>query len=308
MDKVSERSDKRSLFAVNLALIANTGLAVLKTSFGILGHSPALLADGINSTSDVAYGVIVKIFFKKANKPADEEHPFGHRQFESIAALIVGAFVLTTAVAIFWDAVNDIFDLLSGKTEYIKASLGAQIVALFTVGLKILLSLKTRSISKQTGNIAVRALAFDHRNDVFSAAAASVGIFLARAGLPWFDPLAGALVAIVIFRTGIGILSDSSEDLMDAVPTAELKKKIQTIASGTPGVLAVEEMKAHRFGPYITINLTIAVEGVLTVAEGDAISAKLERALYRRIELLKSVHIHYHPLSAKTVKPEALEG
>ena len=68
MSRALESSDKRSLFAVNLALIANTGLAALKTSFGILGHSPALLADGINSTSDVAYGVIVKIFFKKANK------------------------------------------------------------------------------------------------------------------------------------------------------------------------------------------------------------------------------------------------
>ncbi|MCK7481890.1 MAG: cation transporter [Candidatus Moduliflexus flocculans] len=78
-----------------------------------MGHSPALLADGINSTSDVAYGIIVKVFIRKARKPADDEHPYGHRQLESIAAVVVGAFVLTTAVAIFWDAINRVYDLLA---------------------------------------------------------------------------------------------------------------------------------------------------------------------------------------------------
>ena len=118
MERPSEHSDKRNLHAVNLALLANAGLAALKTAIGILGHSPALLADGINSTSDVAYGIIVKVFIRMARKPADDEHPYGHRQLESIAALIVGAFVLTTAVAIFWDAINRVYDLLSSGTAF----------------------------------------------------------------------------------------------------------------------------------------------------------------------------------------------
>ncbi len=122
MDRASERSDKRNLRAVNLALLANAGLAALKTAIGILGHSPALLADGINSTSDVAYGIIVKIFIRMARKPADDAHPYGHRQLESIAALIIGAFVLTTAVAIFWDAVNRVYDLISAGTAIAGAS------------------------------------------------------------------------------------------------------------------------------------------------------------------------------------------
>jgi cation diffusion facilitator family transporter len=296
MNGASEHSDKRSLQAVNLALLANAGLATLKTAFGILGHSPALLADGINSTSDVAYGIIVKVFIRLARKPADDEHPYGHRQLESIAALIVGAFVLTTAVAIFWDAVNEVYDLVSGGPASLRASLGAQLVALFTVGLKIWLSGKTRRIGRQTGNPAVLALAYDHRNDIFAAGAAGLGIFLSRAGYPWFDPLAGALVALVILRTGLALLSESSRDLMDAVPTAELRKKVEAAAAGTPGILKVEEMRAHRFGQSIVINLTIAVDGAMTVAEGDAVSARLEQALHRDIELLGRVHVHYHPL------------
>jgi cation diffusion facilitator family transporter len=299
MKRTSEHSDKRSLHAVSLALFANAGLAALKTAVGILGHSPALLADGINSTSDVAYGIIVKVFIRLAHKPADVEHPYGHRQLESIAALIVGAFVLTTAVAIFWETANEVYDLFSGEAASFRASAGAQLAALFTVGLKIWLSWKTRRIARQTGNPAVRALAYDHRNDVFSAAAASFGIFLARGGYPWFDPLAGALVALVIFRTGLEILRESSGDLMDTVPTAELRKKVDASVAGTPGVLAVEEMQAHRFGPYIVMNLTIAVDGAMTVAEGDAISARLECALQRDIDLLERVYVHYHPLSER---------
>ena len=298
MDGTPAHSDKRNVQAVNLALLANAGLAALKTSIGILGHSPALLADGINSTSDVAYGIIVKVFIRRARKPADDEHPYGHRQLESIAALIVGAFVLTTAVAIFWDAVNRVYDLLSSGTALAGATGAAQFAALFTVVLKVYLSWKTRRIGRQTGNPVVLAIAYDHRNDIFSAAAASIGIFLARHGYPWFDPLAGALVALVILRTGLGILRQSSGDLMDTVPTAELRKKVEASVAGTPGVLAVQEMQAHRFGPYIVINLTIAVDGTMSVAEGDAISSRVERALHRDIDLLRHVHVHYHPLSS----------
>jgi cation diffusion facilitator family transporter len=297
MKEASALSDKRNLQAVNLALFANAGLAALKTTIGILGHSSALLADGINSTSDVAYGIIVKVFIRQARKPADDEHPYGHRQLESIAAVIIGAFVMTTAVAIFWDSANKVYDLLTAEAASPRASLGALVAALFTVGLKIWLTWKTRRIARQTGNPAVQALAFDHRNDVFSAAAASLGILLSLSGAPWFDPLAGALVALLILRTGVGILRESSGDLMDTVPAAELRKTVEAAAAATPGILAVEEMKAHRFGPYIVLNLTIAVDGALTVAEGDAVSARLERSLHKDIDLLARVHVHFHPPS-----------
>ena len=113
----SETRERKGILAVNIGLGANTLLAALKTSMGILGHSPALLAEGVNSTSDVAYYIVVSVFVRLAGKPADDEHPYGHSQMESIAALIVGAFVMTTGIAIFWDAVNRVFDLLSGRGE-----------------------------------------------------------------------------------------------------------------------------------------------------------------------------------------------
>ena len=97
---MTHERDRKSLWAVNLGLGINILLSFIKTLFGVLGHSPALLAEGINSISDVAYYVVAGIFVRLANKPADDEHPYGHRQLERIASLIVGAFVVATAVAV----------------------------------------------------------------------------------------------------------------------------------------------------------------------------------------------------------------
>lgn len=281
--------------AVNLGLAANVLLSALKTTIGIIGHSPALLADGINSTSDTAYYILVRVFMGLARKPADEEHPYGHRQMESIAALVVGAFVLTTAVAIFWDSVNKVYDLWSGTEDTAGASYWAAVVAVLTVAAKFVLTAVTQRLGRQTGNPTVVALARDHRNDIFAASAATVGIVLGRMGYPWVDPLAGAIVALVILRTGVEILREASSDLMDAVPSRELHARIVEVLAGVPGVVQVEETQAHRFGPYWVVNLTIGVDGAVSLAEGDRIAAEAEHILCREIDLLKRVHVHYHP-------------
>lgn len=280
---------------VNLGLLWNVFLAAGKTTMGIVGHSTALLSDGINSTSDVAYYIVVKIFMRLAGQPPDPEHPYGHQQMESIAALTVGSFVITTAIAIFWTAVNNVFDLLKSKGDAQSASLGALEVALFTVAVKVVLTVYTRAVGVKTGNLAIKALAFDHRNDVFSALAASVGIFLARRGHPWVDPLAGALVALLILRTGIGILRQSTDDLMDSVPSDFLDRRIRAILKNLPDIRSIEEIHAHRFGPYFVINLTIGIDGSLDVQSGDAIATRVEQLLAEHIELVRRVYVHYHP-------------
>src|SRR5512141_1084358 len=246
--------DRKSLWAVNLGLGINIILSAVKTIFGVLSHSPALLAEGINSISDVAYYVVASIFVRLANKPADTEHPYGHRQLESIASLVVGAFVVATAVKVFWDSVDKIWDLLDGELSSLGAHPFALWVALGTVAIKIVLFLYVRKLGRETRNPVVEALAYDHRNDIFSASAASIGIFLGQRVLPWVDPLAGALVALLILRTGIFILRESSTQLMDNVPSRELAKQIQTVLSKLNGVKQLEELQAHRFGQHLVVN------------------------------------------------------
>ncbi|MFC1960793.1 cation diffusion facilitator family transporter [Chloroflexota bacterium] len=281
--------------AVGIGLVVNIILAGLKTSIGIIGHSPALLADGINSTVDVAYYVVVGFFIRVARQPPDEEHPYGHRQFESIAGIAVGAFVITTGITIFWNATNTIFELVTGTTDFSGASQLALWVALLTVAIKLILTAYTRRIGRQTKSSTVMALAYDHRNDVFSALAATVGILLGRMGYFWVDPLAGAIVALVILRTGIEIIMEASGDLITPNPSNELTSEITTLLTSIHGVQQVEELYVQHFGPYMTVDVTIGVDGNLTVTEGHRIASLVEKTLYDNILMMRRVHVHYHP-------------
>ncbi len=291
--------DKITGFSINLGLISNILLSAIKTFFGIVGHSSALLADGINSTSDVVYYIAVKIFINQAKKPADAKHPYGHRQLESISAIVVGAFVLTTGVAIFWAAVNRVYDILSGQRSAEIISLFALIAAFFTFVLKIYLYLLTKHNHKKTQNPTLRALANDHLNDILASLAVVIGIIFGRLGFRWMDPLAGGIVAIFILRTGITIIMDSSAELMDTFPDETFKEEVKNLALSVEGVMQVDDLGAHRFGPYFIVNISIAVDGAISIDSGHEIADKVEQKLKTNFSgSLRKVHVHYHPLDA----------
>lgn len=291
-----DQRQRRGILAVHTGLAANTLLAILKTGVGIAGHSPALLADGINSTSDVAYGVVVSIFMRLSSKPADDEHPYGHDRLESIAAVVIGAFVITTAISIFWAAIDNIYDLYLGRSDFSGASVYALWIALLTVIAKIVLAIWTRGIGAQTQNSAVTALAADHRNDIFSAMAVTVGIVFGRMGYLWIDPLAGGLVSLIILKTGIDIIRQSAADLMDTLPGRQLSRQIVELLNQVPGVKAIEDIHGHRFGQFLVVNITVGVDPDITVAEGDRIATQVETVLMEQIDFMRRVFVHYHPL------------
>ncbi len=281
---------------VNVGLACNILLAIMKTVVGITGASAGLLADGINSSADVVYYLVVKVFMKISVKPADRQHPYGHNQMESIAALVVGSFVITTAIGIFWKSIGDayrIFQLDSAETA--AASRHTLTVALATIIIKLGLSRITRRVGERNGHTAVIALARDHRNDIFSAVAVAVGIVFSHHGLRWMDPMAGALVAVIILFTGIDILRKSSSELMDTLPDRMLNMKIREAIAPVAAVKTIEEVRAHRFGPYYAINLTIGIDGKLSVAQGDSIASDVEKRVTRVVGLVRRVYIHYHP-------------
>lgn len=292
----SHQRERSSLAAVDLALGANALLALLKSVVGVVGNSPALLADGINSVSDVVYSVVVRVLMVLARKPADAEHPYGHERLESIGALAVGCFVLATGIGVLLNALHRVWELSAGVSSFSGARSYALWVALFTIVLKLALWTYTARVSRSTSNPAVGALTLDHRNDVLAASAAALGIGLGRAGLPWVDPAAAALVALVILRTGLEILRESSDDLMGSQPGQQMGRQLRAWLAEVPGVREVQEVRAHSFGPYLVLNVTIGIDGTQSVASGDAIADEVERVLLQRLEFLRAVHVHYHPV------------
>jgi cation diffusion facilitator family transporter len=292
------RRQKQANFVVNLGLAFNALLAAGKLGGGIVGHSQALLADGVNSFSDVAYFLIIKIFVKLSGKPADVEHPYGHFQYETIAALVVGAFVITTAAAIFWDSVNAAVDLFMRQAEMKAVRALALYIILGTIALKIGLMLQARAVGLATKNPAITAIARDHRNDLFASVGATAGILFSILGYAWADPLMGAVVALIVAKTGFDILRESAGELMDNVPGEELSRQIESALSDLSVVKRVEEIHAHRFGPYLVVNITICIEGSLNVYEADRVAESAERKLLESIDMLRKVYVHIHPADA----------
>jgi cation diffusion facilitator family transporter len=282
-------------FVVNIGLFFNAILAVVKVFAGILGHSQGLLADGINSVSDVIYFIVVKIFVRLSGKPADSEHPYGHHQLESIAALVVGAFVITTGAAIFWNSVNAAFDFFVGSGSQQKVPAFTLVVSLATIVAKVFLMLHANRISQKTRNLAITALARDHRNDIFASTGAAVGISFSLMGIAWVDPVAGAVVAVIVAKTGLDILREASSDLMDNVPSKAVADQIHDLLHGVGAIEAIDDIHAHRFGPYLVVNLTICIDGNLTVRQGNEIADTVEQTLLSGIEMLRKVYVHYHP-------------
>ncbi|MBN2201675.1 cation transporter [bacterium] len=296
-DCAAERKRRSDAAAVvNLGLAANAVLAISKLAAGIIGHSQALLADGVNSISDVVYFIVVRIFTSLSAKPADPEHPYGHHQFESISAVVVGAFVITTGMAIFWDSVNAAFDMWTGNASEEPIRRFTLWVAFFTIALKIFLLLQASKVSRRTGNITISALARDHRNDIFASAGVAAGIGFGLLGVEWMDPVAGAVVAVLVTKTGIDILRESADELMDSVPSREIDATIRNKLSGFRSIRRIESIHAHRFGPYFVVNITVAIDGRLSVFEGDRIADEIEAHLVSEIHMLRKVYVHYHPL------------
>ena len=218
----------------------NVLLSALKTTIGISSFA-GLLADGINSTSDTAYYILVRAFMGLARKPADEEHPYGHRQMESIAALVVGAFVLTTAVAIFWDSVNKVYDLWSGTEDAAGASYWAAVVAVFTVAAKSVLTAVTQRLGRQTA--IPPSWPGPRPSQRHLRPAATVGIVLGRMGYPWVDLLATPSYS---GHPGTGVeIREASSDLMDAAAEPRVARLHRRGAAG-----ARRCKKRRPVGPY----------------------------------------------------------
>jgi cation diffusion facilitator family transporter len=281
---------------VNIGLFCNAILAVAKIFAGIIGHSQALLADGINSTSDVIYYVAIKIVMALAHNPADKEHPYGHKHLESVAALVIGAFVITSAVVVFWNSVDKAFHLFFvSPEENASPAIYVLYIIFGTIAVKSFLYFITKRIGEKYGSILVSALASDHKSDIFSSSSALVGIIFSIAGIKWFDPLAGAIVSIFIFSTGLKIIMESSDSLINVVPDDNLAATIKNIALDCNGIEVVEKIRTHRFGPYIVANITIGVDGDISVAAGDKIADLLEKKLLHLVDGLVEISIHYHP-------------
>jgi cation diffusion facilitator family transporter len=284
--------EKTAIKATYFSIIGNTCLAIVKGLAGFFGNSYALLADAIESTTDIFSSLLVLFGIKYSNKPADENHPYGHGRAEPLITFLVVGFLITSATIIAYESILNIQTPHNLPKSWTLIVLGL-IIIWKEISFRLVMK---RSI--ETNSSSLKADAWHHRSDAITSIAAFVGISIAlflgkgyEAADDWAALFASGFIlynSYLIFRPALGEIMD--EHLYD-----DLIEIIRVESKKVEGVIDTEKCFIRKSGMKYHVDLHAIVNATITVKEGHAISHKLKDTLRERIPELGHVLIHIEP-------------
>ena len=267
----------------------NVGLAVAKLVVGVIAGSQALVADGYNSAGDVVATAIAAGAYRFAMQPADDNHPYGHGNAESVAGLVIGVLLFATGGYI---TLSGAVALAQGVTE--PPGFWALPVAAATIVVKELLYRYTIAVGRRLNSPSLKASARDHRADVASALAVLLGVAGARMGLPWLDPVAAMLIGVWIAWMAMEPIRENLGVLMDESDPAQAER-IRLLAREVDEVREVSDVRVHPMGSYVVVDLEIFVDGSLSLFEAHELAHAVEEHVKTREEHVVDVTVHVNP-------------
>jgi cation diffusion facilitator family transporter len=282
----------RGIRAAKIGLAVNAALVLVKLISGILGNSYALIADAIESSTDIFSSVIVWGGLQVASRPADESHPYGHGKAESLAAAVVALMLLGAAIGIGVVATREIITPHHGPMPFTLWVLAGVIL------IKEVLYRTVFTIGKSIDSTAVTADAWHHRSDAITSAAAFIGIGIALWGGPGWesaDDWAALVAAVVIGANGVRFLNTAIHELMDRSPDAAIFEKIVEAAHSVEGVEATEKVRVRKFGIDYLVDLHVQADPELSLHAAHILSGKVKSAIQQSFPAAKEVLVHMEP-------------
>jgi cation diffusion facilitator family transporter len=275
-----------------IGVAVNAALAMLKIVAGIFGNSYALIADGLESTSDIVTSLIVWGGLRVAATPADERHPYGYGKAEALAGSIAALALLVAAVIIAVQSIREIF------TPHHLPHWSTLLVLVAVIITKELLARWMGQIGSAENSSSLQADAWHHRSDAITSLAAFVGITIGLIGGPGYEPAddwAALLACLVIGFSGIRLLRVSVREVLDAAPPAVFEQQVRELALQVPGVRAIEKCRIRKSGLRYFIEIHVEVDGQATVHEGHVIGGKVRRALRESSLRIADAFVHIEP-------------
>jgi cation diffusion facilitator family transporter len=266
----------RVRFAGWVGLVSNLALAAVKLTAGAVGHSQAVIADGVHSLTDLVTDVAVIIGVGVWSKPADLDHPHGHGRIETIVTVIIGSVLAAVAIGLFWEAVLGGSHPGEGTPGVV-----ALVAALTSIVSKEILFQWTRAIGVRSNSQALVANAWHHRSDALSSipAAIAVGVAVVDPRLAIVDRIGAVVVCLFIFHAAWKIVSPAIAQLVDAGAPEADRQRIEQIALGVRGVMSAHALRTRYVGSELAVDLHIEVDASLTVADGYEIGQEVRRQL-----------------------------
>lgn len=274
------------------SIIGNTCLALIKGIAGIFGNSYALIADAIESTTDIFSSLLVLFGLKYASRPADDNHPYGHGKIEPLITFIVVAFLVTSATIIAYESIENIQTPHKVPKAWTLLVLGGIII-----WKEISFQIVIRK-SRETHSNALKADAWHHRSDAITSIMAFVGISIALVfgeGYETADDWAALLASGFILYNSYLILRPALGEIMDEHQYDDLVEEIRLKSLEVKGVLGTEKCFIRKSGITYHVDLHARVDGNITVTEGHDIAHDLKDYLREHIPNIGHVLIHIEP-------------
>ncbi len=279
--------------------LVNLVLAAGKLVIGWLGHSQALIADGVHSLSDLLTDAVVLIAAKHASHPADEEHPYGHRRVETVATTALGLFLVMVAVGIGADAAIHLLEPQSLERP--------ETLVLYMAALSVLakegLYRYTLISANRLRSAMLRANAWHHRSDAVSSVVVIIGAGGALLGYPWFDTVAALVVSVMIAKEGGEIAWHSLRELIDTGLEPEALARVRDTILEVDGVRALHMLRTRTHGGRALVDVHIQVDPRLSVSEGHQIGEMVRRRLMEAVEDVDDVMVHVDPEDDEECSP-----
>ncbi len=289
-EKLDPRRSKLYKKAILIAIGGNLLLTVAKGILAWISGSSAVFSDAANSLSDALYSIIMGIGLYVSQRPADETHPQGHRQFEPLVSLFIAAAMGIAGVAAIWQSIQHFL----GKADSI--ALGwPTIILTIAIFVKYIMYYLVTKVGKKVHSPAIKASARDNLVDIITSTSALLGVWGSRFIHPYFDPIAGLFVALWIFKATAEIVWENVGYLTGRGATIELIHKIADTASSIAEVENVHRILAEYIGPQLRVDMHIDVDGSMTLDRAHDIGEEVRTVVEALVEV-DLVFVHIEPL------------
>lgn len=290
--KYDTANAKTAIKATYFSIIGNTILATIKGVAGYFGNSYALVADAIESTTDIFASFLVLFGIKYSNKPADDNHPYGHGRAEPLITFLVVGFLITSATIIAYESIKNIGTPHSLPRPWTLIILGAIII-----WKEISYRLVMRK-SKETNSSSLKADAWHHRSDAITSVAAFIGISIALIfgkGYESADDWAALFAALFILYNSYLIFRPALGEIMDEHLYDDLVKEIRDTSLKIEGIVGTEKCFIRKAGMKYHVDLHAIVDANISVKKGHELAHILKDTLRKEIPQLGHVLIHIEP-------------
>lgn len=270
-----------------VGILCNVFLFGAKITIGVLMHSISVMADGFNNLSDAASSIISFIGVKMAEKPADEEHPFGHGRIEYIAALVVSFLVIEVGITFFKSSAEKL-----RNPEEITFELVPFLILVLSVGVKLWMAFFNRKLGKRIDSKVMLATSADSMGDVITTSTTILSILVCTF-VGWnIDAAAGLIVSLIVIWAGIGIARYTLEPLIGQAGDPELAKKIRQEVESYRGIEGTHDLIVHNYGPNRSMaSIHAEVPRDVDIEVSHEIIDRIEREVTKKLGVFLVIHM-----------------